>query len=107
MDELDLLETLALVARSEDISQFEVFRRAMARWEGAPPSPQALERSFGRYLRSGEVPVAVRHYLRQWLDQHPAAAAARRLEVHQQRRRQGLVWGALLVAILGALFIRP
>ncbi len=53
------------IANEREVSELEVFRSAYLAWYGVTGDRTEIERDFGRYLRSGRVPVYVWHYVRQ------------------------------------------
>ena len=62
-------ERVVHTANLEDISEFEVFRRAHLNWYGREADNEALEQEFVQYLYFGATPPWVRHYTRNSLGQ--------------------------------------
>jgi len=52
------------------LKEFDFFRLAYRRWFRSQPQPEILEKAFSRYMFSEQVPVWVRHQVREVLDQH-------------------------------------
>ena len=62
-------ERVIQTANLQDISEFEVFRRAHLGWYGREAETEELEQEFVQYLYFGATPPWVRHYARTSLDQ--------------------------------------
>jgi len=73
-------ERVVHTANLEDISEFEVFRRAHMSWYGREASTEELEQDFVQYLYFGATPPWVRHYTRTVLGQssQPISHAGRK-----------------------------
>lgn len=56
---------LSDIANTMEVSEFEVFRMAYRGWYGVNANPEEIERTFGRYLVSGEMPGYVLHFCQQ------------------------------------------
>ena len=98
------LDTLNLTRETLDVSEFEVFRMAYAEWYGEKPSLPRLETEFDDYLSSGVLPFYVRHYCRQFIEDHPECIRAAQTTERRSRFAERLAT-ALLIAFVAAALI--
>ena len=99
------LDTLILTRESLNVSEFEVFRRAYTDWYGEKPAMQRVEKQFDDYLTSGVQPFYVRHYCRQFVENHPDCVDAAQKRERHSRFAKRLATGLLIVFVAGALLL--
>jgi len=88
-------------ASIREVSEYQIFSDAYRDWHGRDPEENALERDFGHYLRCGEVPEFVRHYLRTYGNRNPEKMASYRRALRKaQRIRQLAFWLIVLMVIV-------
>ena len=100
---LDDLEALQLTAEAMDISEYQVFIEAYRAWHGEEPEPRQIDPLFRQYMRGLRVPPIVRHFTRQYLDEHPAFLRARKARLWKWRQAEFLAFLLILAMVLAAL----
>ena len=103
--EPDQIEQLHLCARSLEISDYELFRRAYTTWHGHAPPLNELELRFHDYLSRAELPTWVRHFCRQYLQTHPEALSRQQADAAQARWANWLALGLIMLSVLLALLL--
>lgn len=103
----DVLEAAALL----DITEYELFGLAYARWHGRRASEEMLERWFAAYMFRGVVPPWARHFARlvrrraECGELNPSELGVEQRRATPQMVRRGARYGVALVTSLTALFI--
>lgn len=99
------LDTLVLTRESLDISEFEVFHMAYTQWYGEKPAHAQLEKQFDDYLSSGVLPFYVRHYCRQYVENHPDCMRIARMTERRSRLAERLAITLLIAFVATALIL--
>lgn len=97
------IERIRLVARTREVSEYDVFVDAWTAWHGSHPPRHRLEADFDAYLRDDAVPGYVRHYVRTWLEAHPEVLARERADARAVQRARRLALTFLVLALLVVL----
>ena len=94
-----------LTKAARETSDYQIFGDAYRDWYGHEPTQNTLERVFGAYLKSGDLPHYVRHYAREYVASHPGPVQTL-VERHRQSQRANVVaFGMLVVLVLFAMAI--
>ena len=99
------LDQMQVVTAIRGVSDYQIFVDAYRQWHGEEPREADLEADFARYLRSGSVPQSVRHYLRQFNEQHPEALATYRRELRKGARIRRIGFWVIVLLVILALWI--
>jgi len=93
-------ESFVLTRELLDVSDYEVFQRAYADWYGHEPDRHAIDAHFGAYLRSEQLPIFVRHYVRRFVQSHPDGVRA---VVDRETRASRL--NRIMIAVVALLVV--
>jgi len=99
-------QRIRLVAAANEHAEYDVFVEAWRFWNGEEPPPDRVYADFAEYLHSQTIPAYVRHYVRQWLRDHPHLRRRRAADRRAAWIARGLVLALLVFAVIVALLIR-
>ena len=94
-----------------DITEYDLFRLAYARWHGERAEDRVMEPFFVAYMFNEVVPLWVRHFARlvERLNRlgrlDPAALGVELLPATRQMVRRGVRFGVVVVTVVTTLFI--
>ncbi len=100
-DSQDFLLTKA----ARETSDFQVFADAYRDWYGHKPAQNRLERVFGEYLKTGDLPHFVRHYARRYVATHPDPVRVLRDRDRRSDRAYLVAFSMLAAMVLFAMAI--
>ena len=99
------LQDFLLTKTLRETSDYQVFVDAFRDWYGHEPRQHGLEKVFGEYLKSGDLPHYVRHYARQYVAAHPGSVQTLVDGYRQSQRANLIAYGVLAAMVLFALTI--
>lgn len=76
-------EAFIIAREAMQTSEYKMFIEAYHLWYGHQPESRQIERIFGDYLKTADLPHFVRHFARAYIDNHPE-----RLEFNLARARR-------------------
>jgi len=97
------VEQMYFVAKCRGVSEYRLFEDAFHGWSHGEFDQPALEQAFARYLRVGEVPGCVRHYLRRYLKEHQSELVAHTKELALARLVERLLLALIVLMVILAL----
>lgn len=65
------IEAFLIAREAMQTSEYKMFIEAYHLWYGHKPESRQIERIFGNYLKSDDLPHFVRHFARAYIDNHP------------------------------------
>ncbi len=99
------LQDFLLTKTLRETSEYQVFLDAYRDWYAREPEQHALDKTFGTYLKSGDLPHYVRHFARQYVAAHPGPVQSLVHRDRQSRRANLIAFGVLAVLVLFAMTI--
>ena len=97
------LQDFLLTKTLRETSDYQVFVDAYRDWYGDEPAQHRLDKVFGEYLQSGNLPHYVRHYARQYVAAHPGPVQNLVDRNRQSHRANLITYGVLAVMVLFAM----
>ncbi len=94
-----------LTKAARETSDFQVFADAYQDWYGHEPAQNRLERVFGEYLKTGDLPHFVRHYARRYVSNHPDPVRVLRDRERRSERAYVVAFSMLAAMVLFAMAI--
>jgi hypothetical protein len=97
------IEQMNVVANCRGVSEYRVFEDAFRAWGRDASEQSDLERGFAHYLRAGEAPVWVRHYVRSYLKEHQSELVAHAKDLALGRMVERISLALIVLMVILAL----
>ncbi len=94
-----------LTKAARETSDYQIFVDAYRDWYGREPAQHGLDKFFGEYLKSGDLPHFVRHYARHYVETHPGPVQTLVDRDRQSQRANLIAFGMVVVLVLFAMAI--
>lgn len=78
------IEAFLIAREAMQTSEYKMFVEAYHLWYGRHPDDRQIDRIFGDYLKSADLPHFVKHFARAYIENHPE-----RLRSNVARERRG------------------
>lgn len=89
-----------MVAGEREVSEFQLFEDAYRCWHGSTQAGSAAEQAFSRYLATGQAPVWVRHYVRDYIKENRPVFEARHRDFARSRLIEYALYTTLAVIVV-------
>ena len=94
-----------LTIRARGTSEYQVFLEAYRVWYGRDPAQRRLEKVFGNYLKTGNLPHFVRHYARHYVATHPGPVQTLLDRDRKSKRANLIAFGILTAMVFFAMVV--
>lgn len=85
------------------ISEYEIFIKAYSAWYGHIPDEHQIDKMFGEYLATNELPFFVNHFCRNVIQTKPREFASWQARLRQSHRAGFFAVIAIILMVIGAL----